>query len=402
MRARWTVLAWSLFALFVALAVCAFALVAVGWTSKDQALVLLCSGYAVVGALVASREPRNAVGWLMLLIAVSFASTNLADAYLTRADVPAQTWVAWFSAWGWNVWLYVSSGVLPFLFPDGHVLSPRWRYALGLGIFTVAASILSSMLKPGPLDAESPGKIDNPLGVGGAAAHALSVVSQLGNFIAVVVIVLGGASLVARLRRSHGRAREQVKWFVYFGAMAVAALCLALVDVIIDSLNGPQPSPPWSQVLGAIGWFGALFALVVGIPTAIGIAILRHRLYGIDVVINRTLVYGSLTLLLLGTYLALVLSLRIVLSPLTGESDLAVAASTLAVAGLFRPARARIQHVVDRRFFRSRYDAERTLEGFAAQLRSELDIDSLGSDLRDVVSSTMHPEHVSLWLRSTP
>lgn len=401
MRGRWTVVAWSLFGLFVAFTLATIVFVLTGRTGPDQAFVVLCLGYAVVGALVASREPRNAVGWLLLAIALSFAVTSFTDSYISQSvDAPGEAWAAWVSTWGWNVWLYTACGILPFVFPDGRVLSPRWRYALGLGIFTLVASVLSTMFAPGLLDQDLPGPITNPVGVA-PAAKALSVVSGVGNFVAVVVVLLGGASLVSRLRRSRGRAREQVKWFAYVGTVAVAGLLLALVDVIVQAVGGGR-DPGWSELIGGIGWITTLLTLVIGFPAAIGIAILRHRLYGIDVVINRTLVYGSLTVLLLATYLALVLTLRVVLSPLTGESDLAVAASTLAVAGLFRPARSRIQNLVDRRFFRSRYDAERTLEGFAAQLRSEIDLDSLGTDLREVVSSTMHPAHVSLWLRRTP
>jgi hypothetical protein len=400
MRARWTLLAWSLFGLFVVLACATLVLVATGWATGDQAFVLLCSGYAVVGALVASREPRNAVGWLMLTIALAFAFTSLTDSYIAgSADRPGEQWAAWISAWGWNVWLYVASGVLPFVFPDGRLVSPRWRYGLWLGIFTLVTSLVSTMVQPGPMDVDSPATITNPLGAGVVPQQVFAASSAIGNFVAVTVVVLGGASLVVRLRRSRGRTRQQVKWFVYVGAVAVAALVLALVDVINESIVG-DPTPAWSQILGSIGWFTTLVSLVIGFPTAIGIAILRHRLYGIDLVINRTLVYGSLTVLLAATYLALVLGLRVVLSPVTGQSDLAVAASTLAVAGLFGPLRARIQDIVDRRFFRSRYDAERTLAGFATQLRSEIDLDSLGTGLRDVVSSTMHPEHVTLWLRS--
>ena len=401
MPARWTVLAWSLFALFVVLAAATVVLTIAGWTSSDQTFVVLCSGYAVVGALVASREPRNAVGWLMLAIALSFAVTSFTDSYIARSGHPGEVWAAWVSAWGWEVWLYVASAILPFLFPDGRVVSPRWRYALGLGIFTLVASVVATMFQAGPLDVSTPGTVANPLGIPGVSKQLVSGVNNLGNFIAAAVILLGGASLVVRLRRSRGREREQVKWFVYVGAVVVAALSLALIDAINESMNG-APTPPWSQLIGSIGWITALIALVIGFPTAIGIAILRHRLYGIDVVINRTLVYGSLTVMLAATYLALVLGLRVVLGPITGRSDLAVAASTLAVAALFRPLRTRVQHVVDRRFFRARYDAERTLDGFTAQLRNELDLDSLGADLRDVVVTTMQPAHVTLWLRSQP
>jgi hypothetical protein len=401
MRARGRLLAWSLFGLFAALTAATVAMVVAGWASGDQVLVVLCSGYAVVGALVASREPRNAVGWLMLTIAVSFAATSFTDSYISRAGHPGEVWAAWVSSWGWNVWLYVASGILPFLFPDGRLVSPRWRYGLWLGIFTLVASLVSTMFQPGPLDVDTPGTLTNPIGVDALPTRLVSDINGLGNFVAAAVVILAGASLVVRLRKSRGRAREQVKWFVYVGAVAVTALSLALLDVINQSIYGNHP-PAWSAVVGSIGWFGTLVTLVIGFPAAIGIAILRHRLYGIDVVINRTLVYGSLTVMLAATYFALVIGLRFVLRPVTGESDLAVAASTLAVAALFRPMRARVQHAVDRRFFRSHYDAERTLEGFAAQLRSELDLASLGADLREVVSSTMHPEHVSLWLRSNP
>ena len=176
--------------------------------------------------------------------------------------------------------------------------------------------------------------------------------------------------------------------------VVVGALCLALVDLLIPGST--------TDVLGAVGWFTFLAAVIFGVPGAVGVAILRHRLLDIDVVLNRTLVYGTLTLTLLASYVTCVLVLQLGLNPLTGSSDLAVAVSTLAVAALFRPLRSRVQGVVDRRFDRRRYDARRTVEDFAVRLRSELDLQAVGDDLRVVVDQTVQPSSVRLWLRSTP
>ena len=396
---RWALLAWGLFGLFVLLILGSLWLAFAGNGQGEEGLALLCLGFAVVGAMVASHEPANSVGWLMLAIALSFVTAISGTVYASTPDLPGNVAAGWVSSWVWNVWLFLASAILPLVFPDGRLLSRRWRIVVALAVLGMLLSILSVVIGPKPLELDSGVTIDNPTGVAGAASIA-STMSLLGNALGGVCFVLAGASLVLRLRRSHGRAKQQVKWFVYVGAVVVGGLAFALLDLVVEARPGPEPA--WAVLMGNVGWLTALLAIVIGFPVAIGIAILRHRLYDIDVVINRTLVYGSLTLLLGATYLALVLGLRVVLTPVTGKSDLAVAASTLAVAGLFRPARTRIQHVVDRRFFRSRYDAERTLEGFSAQLRSEIDLESLGIDLREVVSDTMHPEHVSLWLRRAP
>jgi hypothetical protein len=401
MRARWTALAWSLFGIYAVLTAGNVALILWGKSESDQLVILLGVVFGLVGALVASREPGNAVGWLLLTITLSFACTSFADSYILTAGRPFDVAVAWVDTWIWYLWLYPAAIALPLVFPDGKLLSPRWRPVMWTGIVALLLGMASAAFKAGSLDEEMPGDPVNPVGVGGTLGRLLSAGGGIGNVLVLVGFVLAGASIIVRLRRSDGRARQQLKWFAYAGALAVVGLLLAMFDVFNESLGG-RPTPTWSQLLGTVGWTLTLASLLVGIPVAIGIAMLRHRLYGIDVVINRTLVYGSLTVLLAATYIVLVIGLRSVLEPVTGQSDLAVAASTLAVAGLFRPLRARIQHVVDRRFFRSRYDAERTLQGFAVQLRSEIDLDALGVDLRDVVFTTMQPRHVSLWLRSTP
>ncbi len=393
-------LAWVLFAAVVALALGTVASIAFAGASLDDAFGLLVIGYAIVGTLIASRHPANPIGWILLAIALSFALSFFGEAYAASESNPGLELVVWLSAWGWWVWLMLAAIFLPLLFPDGRLLSRRWRPVAWLGAAALGSSILSEALRPGDLDLDSAVAIANPLGVGGAAADVVALLEDLGNVLAAVAFLLAAASLVIRFRRSDGVERLQLKWFAYVGLIALAGLAVAMVQVLGGTQPGEESGSSLVDVLGVVGWGTALLSIVIGIPVATGVAILRHRLYDVDVVIKRTLVYGALTATLLAAYLGSVLLLQLALSPLTEESDLAIAGSTLAVAALFRPARRRIQAAVDRRFFRRRYDAARTLERFGARLRDEVDLDSLNGELRAVVADTMQPAHVSLWLRA--
>ena len=393
-------LAWGLCLLFVVMCLLILALYLSGSGRLDELLTFLALGYALTGALIAVREPGNAVGWLLLVIALSFGFQGLVDAYITDPDRPFVVAAAWASSCVWYVWLYVAAAVLPLLFPDGRLISPRWRFALWIGVAALGCALVSEAFRPGTLDTESPEPIANPLGVP-EAESVLSLLGLASDVLVTVGFLFGVAALVVRLRRARGRERQQVAWFCYMGALALISLLLAMVDVFVEQVGAPG-APEWVRVVGAIGWFGTLLFIILGIPVAVGTAILRHRLYDIDLVVKRTLVYGSLTVALAAVYLVSVLSLRVLLAPVAGTSDLAVAASTLAVAALFRPVRGRIQQVVDRRFYRRKYDAARTVDSFAGRLRHEVDLDSVSTDLAAVVRGAVQPTHVSLWLRGAP
>jgi hypothetical protein len=399
-HAEW--LAWALFALFVALVVAGGLVTVLGPAPDEDLFFLAVLGFAFVGALVAARQAGNPIGWLLLATGITLALGALVDANLLLDDAPARALSAWLSDWTWYVWLVLAGIFLPLLFPTGRPLSARWRRVLWLGVAALVLSVVGSAFDPGRLDVDSPVPVDNPFGIGGPAAGVWPVLSRAGDVLAGIAFALSAASLVVRFRRARGVERQQLKWFAYVGLLAATGLAVAMAQVLFGTQPGEDTEGGWLEVVGAVGWFTALGAIVLGIPIATGMAILRHRLYDIDVVINRTLVYGALTATLLLSYLGLVLLLQLALGPLTEDNGLAIAGSTLGVAALFRPLRGRIQELVDRRFYRRKYDAARTLESFGVRLRDEVDLDALGDELRAVVADTMQPAHVSLWLREAP
>jgi len=331
--------------------------------------------------------PANPIGWLFLALALIQGCYELAYGYthysLAADALPAERWTAWFANWSSPV-SPALLGLAFLLFPDGRLLSRRWRPAAWLCVVAILPVVAQHALTPGPIT-EFPA-LQSPAGV--STAGFLRDLPVDAAFILIFIATI--ASVVARFRRSRGVERQQLKWFAWSAGFMTGFLVFSTVAAA--ATGGAAGTADYVA--------GFLFSLVLcGLPVSAGIAILRHGLYDIDLVINRTLVYGSLTATLAGIYLGSVLLLQLALRPLAGESDLAVAASTLTVAALFRPLRSRIQRFVDRRFYRARYDAARTLEGFAVRLRAELDLEALGTDLRRVVHDTMQPAHVSLWLR---
>jgi hypothetical protein len=290
---------------------------------------------------------------------------------------------AWLQSWGYLSALTTGVGLLLALFPDGRVLSRRWRFVPWALIGGFACFVVGYALEAGPVNAPF-SSVQNPFAVAGLDRVG-RVLIPIGFFASVIAIIAGATSIVLRYRRSAGAERQQIKWLAAAGAVFAVALLAALH---LDS---------WSTAYAIV--LSVVVASLVAGPVAAGIAILRHRLYEIDVVINRALVYGSVTALLGGSYAGLVLLFQLALHALVRGSGLAVALSTLAVAALFRPARIRVQALVDRRFYRHKYDAEQTLRSFAARLRDQLDLDALRAELTTVVAETMQPAHISLWLR---
>jgi hypothetical protein len=386
--------AWAMCGLSIALVVGGFVLFVLndfistsGWGTGAEFLFLCVPmlAFPVVGALIAGREPRNAVGWVCVAAGLSLAVLGFSGQYALYAvqthpgSVPGGETAAWVGEWAYVPAVVLLGIYLPMLFPTGRLLSRRWRLVVWLGAVSAVTSAAGAAFLPGPLE-DSVASVDNPYAIAGT--EPLN-----GGFgLMALCFLAAAASMVIRLRRATGIEREQQKWFS-FAAVVLAALFG--VEILTGVFLG-VPSGPLEDVVTVCFAF---------LPIATGIAILRYRLYDIDVVINRTLVYGALTGTLAATYLGSVLLLQLILSGITSGNGLAVAVSTLAVAALFQPARSRIQAAVDRRFFRRKYDAVRTLEAFGGHLRDQVDLDALGVELRAVVSDTMQPAHVSLWLR---
>jgi hypothetical protein len=380
-----TILFWGT----VALAGVMVVLFALGRCTPDQLIPgSIAVGMALLARVLIARQPGNAVTWIIGAVAVVFLLGGLTDGYLESAppDDPLIVFqlAGWLGGFVWNLWLPALVAIaLPLAFPDGR---PYWPWVAWLGAGGVVLGMVGMGLAPRNLETKPP--VANPFGIDGAGP-LLSAAEQIGVVATAVATVGAGAALIVRLRRSHGIERQQLKWFAYVGAMIVGGLSLA-------SLSSFDHEATWAQIAGPTGWFTALLMAGIGIPVATGFAILRYRLYDIDVVIKRTLVYSALTATLAVAYLAGVLLLQFVFSP---SSDLAIAASTLAVAALFRPARNRIQSAVNRRFYRRSYDAVRTVESFGARLRDQVSLETLSEELRDVVHDTVQPAHVSVWLK---
>ena len=348
--------------------------------------------YAPVGALVASRRPANPVGWLVclygLVISLSYFCAEYAIyALLARpGSLPAGEAMAWITSW--ILPIIIGLSVFPLLlFPTGRLPSRRWKWLAWLTaawvLTTVVIGAFSSEALMGIL-----GPIRNPLGIEGLTAVYVALLL----FVSPTLTVTAAFSLFVRLRRAVGVERQQIKWFAYAAAATVSSGTLAYI------IPGVIDTPLWFERAG----FVLNVVFMPAIPVSVGIAILRYRLYDIDRIINRTLVYGALTVTLALLYFGGVTLTQIAFRALTGRGDLpqfAIVASTLAIAALFNPLRHRIQSFIDKRFYRKKYDARKTLESFSAKLRDETDLDALSEDLVGVARETMQPTHAYLWLR---
>ena len=334
--------------------------------------------FSGVGALVASRSPGNAVGWLFISIGGCTGLALAAIAYVETA-FPARPWAEWAANWS-SVLVFPLITLILLLFPDGKVPSPRWRvvvWAIGLE----AVGLLMGAFTPNVPEFSV---FSNPVGIGGLRGTILQD-GNLGWILLPVTIVAAAASFVVRFRASGGHHRQQLKWFSLAAGLAAAGFLTQMVAW--GTIELAAGNAAWETTVTATAVVVVVICLTA-IPVASGVAILRYRLFDIDIIINRTLVYASLTAVLALVYVAGVVVIGGVVRELTGqqENDIVVAASTLLVAGLFRPARTRIQANVDKRFYRSRYDAQRTVEAFSTRLQDEVDLDALSGELVAVVS----------------
>jgi len=376
-RAAW--LAWVVCALTLSVLALVLVVIVLGWSTPlpqgrtpwpDQAVSLVgIVGAPILGGLIASRRPENPYGWLWLVFGLGLALQLLGESYEAYAlvaepgSLPAPRAVSYLLALGGPLALALAPFLL-LLFPTGRLPSSRWRPLAWIAGISGAVLFVLVLL------------FGSPDEVGGAVT-AMTVAAASAIFAAMALSAL---SLVVRYRRAGGVERQQLKWFALAAVLAASS--------IVGQFGGASL---WNLLDAATG---------TALYVAVGVAVLRYRLYDIDLIINRALVYGSLTAMLALVYVGGVVGLQAVLRALSGqESTLAVVASTLAIAALFSPLRHRVQGFVDRRFYRRKYDARKTLEAFSAKLREETDLDALNAELVGVVRQTMQPARVSMWLR---
>jgi hypothetical protein len=350
--------------------------------------------FPAIGLFLVSRRPEHPIGWLFCAAGLVVGLDHFCGEYAIYAllaqpgSLPAGQAAAWVSSWLWVPFTALCA-YLVLLFPDGRLPSGRWRsFAWLVGIAAIVGVAVQALL-PVPTCEVCP--IENPLGIEGLESVAELVDALVEAFLVGVLGSLALTSLFLRFRRASGVEHQQIKWLVFIFSVLFLGATLAY---IVYSATEAR----WAWSVGQ----SLLAVASVGVPIAMGVAILRYRLYDIDSLINRTLVYGSLTLLLAAVYFGGVTLTEAIFRTLTGQEEqpqLAIVVSTLVIAALFTPLRRRIQSFIDRRFYRKKYDAAKTLESFSAKLRDETDLDALSDDLVGLVRETMQPAHVSLWLR---
>jgi hypothetical protein len=392
---RLAVVAWLA---TIAFAVTGLGLVLATWSASVPGVwafrgfvIPIALSCATVGALVVIRVPANVVGWLLLgaglLASIQAACTPYAVLGILAApgSVPGPAVAAWIAGWIWIPAIALVAVFAPLIFPSGRLRSPRWRCVAWLDIGLVVFLVLACAFLPGPLDnsryVADPFAL--PIGILTAQTRSMAL-SPL-----VVAVALSAFSLALTVRESRGESRQQLKWLALSAALLGAALLAVMISVLLPAAG---PASEVAEVLVVAG--------VIGIPVSAGLAVARYRLWDIDRLISRTVSYGVLTGLLAAVFAGLVVGLQALLAPLTGANTLAVAASTLAVAALFSPLRRRTQRVVDRRFDRSRYDAELTIAALTVRLRDETDLDQVGGEIRTTVRRALAPSSTRIWLRS--
>jgi hypothetical protein len=341
-----------------------------------------------LGSAIALRQPRNSVGWIFLVSGMFAPLLEAAGEYASyalmerEAALPGAAWAVWLTELAFSLSVAPLVTYVLLVFPDGRLPSARWWPAAwytvsALVAWTAAATLAFTSVGYGL-------SLPNPVSFGLGISLDQSGRQTVRVILLAPAVILSGAAFVQRFRRSRGVERQQLKWVAY--AAAIVVVSIALLPVA-------SPGQKQLEVVKQLA--------VMTVPVASAIAILRYHLYDIDLLIKRTLVYGSLSATLAVLYvLAIVLSQQL-LRGLTAGSDISVAASTLLVVALFQPIRTRVQDFVDRRFYRSRYDAARTIDAFSVRLRGDVDLDSVSADLIGVVHNTIHPAHASVWLRAT-
>jgi len=393
MSIRAASLVWGMWVLTVLATALTLVLTSLNYPSSSfrdmVALSLLLLAFSTVGALVGSRRPENPIGWLFGAGAMVWMLGELALQYAVYALIiapsalPAGAWMVWFGTWARGIGWFLIVAFLLLLFPTGQLPSPRWRPVLWGAVGYIGVFTLVVWLSPVLPDTRL-AFVHNPLGL---KIESVSVLVEILYVTIPLLLVAGGMAVIVRFRRSRGDERQQLKWFAY------AVGVMVVMFTIWFSL----------EVAGVVA-IGTLTFIVplAGLPLAAGVAILKYRLYNIDVIINRTLVYGSLTATLALVYFGGVTATQALLRTITSQEQLpqlVIVASTLVIAALFNPLRRRIQSFIDKRFYRSKYDARKTLEAFSSKLREETNLEALSDDLVGVVTETMQPAHISLWLR---